>query len=97
MINNPDNQNSFFSLFLFKRSDSDLTYVNDVFYEYDGKQFSINDDLARGNPTERQIDFSLIGLLPDSEYLLYVVPVSVNFNKFINIQNESIFIKPSNT
>lgn len=93
MINNPDNQNSFFSLFLFKRSDSDLTYVNDVFYEYGGKQVPINEDLARGNPTERQIDFSLIGLLPDSEYLLYVVPVSVSFNKFINIQNESIFIR----
>ena len=93
MINNPDNQNSFFSLFLFKKNNDVFSYVNDAFYEYNKKQFSISEDLIRGSLSERQIDFNLIGLLPDSEYLLYVVPISANFNKFVNAQNESVFIR----
>ena len=77
LLNDPENQNASFTFFLYKINNEGLaTLVTDVFFTYDGKYYSINDDLFRKMVSQYQIDFGLVGLLPNTKYELYALPIS---------------------
>lgn len=98
ILNNPENQNASFTFFLYKINNEGLaTLATDVFFTYDGKYYSIHDDLFRKTVSQNQIDFSLVGLLPNTKYELYALPISLNFNSFINDSGENVLIRKLKT
>lgn len=91
---NAENQNSSFSLFLFKKNqDLTYTYIHDAFYKFNNNIFSINEDLVRRTLDNKEINLELIGLLPDTEYSFFVVPTSSNYKTYIDQNGVSTLIR----
>lgn len=98
-INNSNNQNSTFSIFIFKKNKltGDFDFINDVLYLFDESYSSITDELVKKTVNQKELNIELIGLLPNTEYNLFIVPTSSNCNTFVNNAGETVFIRTIKT